>query len=219
AINEIRLTKRRHERILASTHRTLSWAFTWLFIFEAFVTLLDHQGKYNDVVAFLERASSFLFRKENSESWPETKSPNLQPGIQFYFGIAIILAATFLRHRCYQTLGRHFTFEVAILKDHQLVTSGPYGVIRHPGYAASLLSSFGIFTVLSSRGSWVRESGILETLLGQLAAVGYMALWAAVSVSLLLRLPKEERVLKKEFGKQWVDWKSRVPWKIVPGVY
>ncbi|THU76389.1 hypothetical protein K435DRAFT_704945, partial [Dendrothele bispora CBS 962.96] len=116
-------------------------------------------------------------------------------------------------------LGRQFTAEIAILKDHQLVTEGPYSVVRHPEYAASFLMSFGILTVLSSPGSWVRESGVLSTLPGEVVAVSLLVFWSMTLLCLAIRIPREDRVLKKEFGKQWVEWKARVSCKLVPKLY
>ncbi|THU96272.1 hypothetical protein K435DRAFT_966037 [Dendrothele bispora CBS 962.96] len=225
AINELRLAKRRHEKILTKgMQQALHWSFVFIFILEAVVTMLSHQDKYIAVSPSIHYISSIFTPKtqvshDSSEEGVGTTHLDLQPGLQFFLGITIMFLATFLRYRCYQTLGRHFTFEAAILKDHQLITSGPYSVIRHPGFSASLLLSLGIFIVLSSNGSWTRESEALRTSFGQLIAIGYGVVWVAVFGSLGARLPKEERMLKKEFGKQWVDWKNRVPWKLVPGVY
>ena len=41
---------------------------------------------------------------------------------------------------------RNFTFELAILKDHALVPTGPYAWVRHPSYAGALLSAIGVTT-------------------------------------------------------------------------
>ncbi|KAF9644887.1 hypothetical protein BDM02DRAFT_829359, partial [Thelephora ganbajun] len=41
-----------------------------------------------------------------------------------------------LRLFSFRTLGRHFTYQLAILPSHKLVTTGPYAYIRHPSYVA-----------------------------------------------------------------------------------
>lgn len=46
------------------------------------------------------------------------------------------------------TLGRFFTERVAICRDHQVVTSGPYRFVRHPGYAGTLLTVLGLALTL-----------------------------------------------------------------------
>jgi protein-S-isoprenylcysteine O-methyltransferase Ste14 len=41
----------------------------------------------------------------------------------------------------------------------------------------------------------------------------------AITGSLLNRMPKEDEVMHKEFGKQWEKWAKDVPYKLVPYVY
>ena len=36
--------------------------------------------------------------------------------------------------RCFQRLGPYFTFVQCIHKDHRLIMTGPYAVVRHPGH-------------------------------------------------------------------------------------
>ena len=43
-----------------------------------------------------------------------------------------------------------FTFEMSIRKDHMLITSGPYGVVRHPGYTGFLLVVIGMLLLHAS---------------------------------------------------------------------
>ncbi|KAF5356562.1 hypothetical protein D9758_008258 [Tetrapyrgos nigripes] len=226
AVNEVKLTKRRSEKFLVSTGRGFRWPFTLLLVLELLVALLDHQGNYN---AVFRSIVAKMFFSSKLRGIPDTDdnididipitSPHLEPSLQFFFGVALILSAITLRYHCYQTLGRHYTLEVAILKDHQLVTSGPYGVVRHPGYASSVLLTLGVFAAISAKGSWVRESGVLETYVGQMVGIIYLVFCCATVTSLMWRVPKEEKVLRKEFGKQWVEWKNRVPWKVIPGIY
>jgi len=69
------------------------------------------------------------------------------------------------RLRCYAALGERFTFE---LKSHQgrklpLVTSGPYGLVRHPGYLAGTLVFFGC--VLSATLNTSNTTDVNENLL------------------------------------------------------
>ena len=52
-----------------------------------------------------------------------------------------------IRYKCYRALGTMFTFEMSIRKDHMLVTSGPYSIVRHPGYTGIFLVVIGIFLV------------------------------------------------------------------------
>jgi protein-S-isoprenylcysteine O-methyltransferase Ste14 len=49
-------------------------------------------------------------------------------------------------------LGQYFTFTVDVSPDQQVVTAGPYRVLRHPGYAGGLLAMIGIGVLYSN---WV----------------------------------------------------------------
>ncbi len=55
------------------------------------------------------------------------------------FGLGI-----FVRGYAIHYLGRYFTTNVSIAKDHRLIDAGPYRVIRHPSYAGALLICLGL---------------------------------------------------------------------------
>jgi len=59
-------------------------------------------------------------------------------------GLALAWAGFALRLSAKRTLGRFFVGAVVIQEQHRVVDTGPYAVIRHPGYAGSMLSLFGI---------------------------------------------------------------------------
>lgn len=48
----------------------------------------------------------------------------------FLVGTGLVIAGGVFRWYCYRTLGAMFTFEMTIEEGHELVTSGPYGVVR-----------------------------------------------------------------------------------------
>lgn len=155
----------------------------------------------------------------------------------------VFLAGTFLtglggfiRYQCYRELGRLFTFEMAIRKDHRLITSGPYSIVRHPAYTGVLLTVVGIVcwhagSVRSNagstkipfsvhfQGSWVRECGPLKTKIGQGAISLYVALMSLITTGLMSRMSAEDEALGKTFGNEWTEWKRRVPYRLVPWLY
>ncbi len=69
-----------------------------------------------------------------------------------------------------------FTFELARNKDHRLVTTGPYAIVRHPSYTGILFAMWGFVICLTGRNSWLRESGFMETTAGIL----FVRLWPSV---------------------------------------
>ncbi len=56
----------------------------------------------------------------------------------------LVILAALIRRECYRTLGHMFTFKVVLQRDHRLVTTGPYSVVRHPGYAAFITLVCGV---------------------------------------------------------------------------
>ncbi|KAF9255900.1 hypothetical protein L218DRAFT_1008018 [Marasmius fiardii PR-910] len=133
-------------------------------------------------------------------------------------GNTLTLLGTLLRVSCYRTLGPFFTFELRIQEQHRLVTSGPYSVVRHPSYTGLIMTVIGAFANHAS-GSWVVNCGLLETPVGKCLATVWITIAFAVTASLLLRVPREDVMLKETFGEQWADWAREVPYSLIPGLY
>ena len=57
----------------------------------------------------------------------------------FAVGITLFLAGFGMRRWSEMTLGRYFTFTVMISADQPVIASGPYRLVRHPGYTAALV--------------------------------------------------------------------------------
>jgi protein-S-isoprenylcysteine O-methyltransferase Ste14 len=95
-------------------------------------------------------------------------------------------------------LGRRFSGLVAIQPGHTLVTSGIYGVIRHPSYLGLLVSSLG----------W-----------GLAFRSGVGVLLAALMIPpLLARIRAEERLLRAQFGEEYDAYRARTS-RMIPGLY
>ena len=83
-------------------------------------------------------------------------------------------------------------------RQHTVVATGIYGVIRHPMYAGNVLVNVGL-------GLW----------LGSYAA----ALFAAIPLTLLIgRIVLEERFLRRELPV-YDAYAARVPYRLLPGVW
>jgi protein-S-isoprenylcysteine O-methyltransferase Ste14 len=95
-------------------------------------------------------------------------------------------------------LGRQYSAEVTIQKDHRLITAGPYRTIRHPRYLGILFLALG--TALLFR-SWI----------GLLLAV-------VLPLALVQRIHDEEALMHREFGAEWEEYSQR-SWRLIPCVY
>ncbi|PCH35158.1 hypothetical protein WOLCODRAFT_166081 [Wolfiporia cocos MD-104 SS10] len=137
----------------------------------------------------------------------------------FLLGWLAAILSGYFRVQCFRALGRLFTYEITIRDSHQLITHGPYSVVRHPAYTSLMLGFIGIAVSHGCHGSWFRECGFADTLTGKLVGYGYLLSMVYGIVSMTLRTPQEDQLLRKEFGDQWVNWARRVPYKLVPYVY
>jgi len=98
-------------------------------------------------------------------------------------------------------VNRFFSSVIRIQTDRgqHVVTTGPYAVVRHPGYTAGILI---IVASGPALGSW-------------LAA----ALVVIFSLPFLLhRAITEDRILQAELAG-YSDYAARVPWRLVPGIW
>ncbi|KAI0767697.1 ICMT-domain-containing protein [Fomes fomentarius] len=137
----------------------------------------------------------------------------------FILGFLLMGIGAAIRKTCYDTLGRFFTFQLAIFKDHKLVTTGPYAVVRHPSYTAFLMANTGLLLLEFGPGSYVWESGVLQTAWKAVLCGVWAVIVLSFHLSVLRRIPKEDRVLKKEFGQEWEAWARNTPYKLIPYVY
>ncbi len=110
------------------------------------------------------------------------------------FGIGFIIR----RVAIYQ-LGKMFTLNVVITREHILKIDGLYKIVRHPGYLGYLLMIAGISVSFNSLLS------VLITLIPAFIALNY-------------RINVEEAALEEEFDKQYKDYKKSVK-RLVPWVY
>ena len=95
-------------------------------------------------------------------------------------------------------LGHRFSGLVAIQPGHTLVTTGIYGVIRHPSYLGLLVNSLGWALAFRS------GVGVLLT--------------ALMVVPLVARIHAEEALLRSQFGGEYEAYSARTS-RLIPGLY
>lgn len=105
-------------------------------------------------------------------------------------GVAAMLTALWLFWRSHVDLGRNWSRTLEIRQEHQLVTHGVYGSIRHPMYAAIWLFSFA-------------QGLLLENWLAGWAA------FVAFGVMYFVRVPREERMMRERFGTAYRGYQQR----------
>jgi protein-S-isoprenylcysteine O-methyltransferase Ste14 len=115
-----------------------------------------------------------------------------------WVGVVLFVAGGALRLWPVFVLGPRFSGLVAIQPGHTLVTSGVYGVIRHPSYLGLLVNALG----------WG---------LAFRAGVG-MLLTVLMIPPLLARIRAEERLLRTQFGDEYGAYCARTS-RLIPGLY
>lgn len=113
--------------------------------------------------------------------------------------ILIAVGSVWLLTTAVRTLGKEWSITARVVEGHKLATTGPYAYVRHPIYA-----------------------GMLGMLLATGLAVSY---WVAIPIALVvffigtvIRVRREEKLLREAFGEQFENYSRRVP-AIVPGLY
>ena len=134
-------------------------------------------------------------------------------------GYLLVVAGSLIRLSCYRNLGNLFTWDLAIKKEHKLVTSGPYSVVRHPSYTGSAMIGIGAVLYYFGKGSWFVSYGGLSMFWGRAFAVGWSALGLFVPVLLCSRVNVEDEVLRKQFGAEWETYARSTPYKLIPFAY
>jgi protein-S-isoprenylcysteine O-methyltransferase Ste14 len=134
-------------------------------------------------------------------------------------GIIFIAFGTLLAMQCHRVMKHLFTLELSIRIDHNLITTGPYNHVRHPGYASLLAVYIGMFCWFGARGSWLRESGILDTMGGCVFFGALATTMVGLLIALFRRMRVEDEALREVFGYEWVEWAERVPYSLIPYVY
>ena len=137
----------------------------------------------------------------------------------FVAGFTLATSGALLRWWCYQILGPDYTFVLTIRKNHALKTTGPYTIVRHPGYAAGILYGLSSSLCHFGEGSWWQESGMSETTSGRVVGLAFLVWSCTLFGSALRRIQIEDDVLKHVFGEQWEAWAKKTPYAVLPYVY
>ncbi|KNZ77959.1 Protein-S-isoprenylcysteine O-methyltransferase B [Termitomyces sp. J132] len=132
------------------------------------------------------------------------------------FGSIMIIGGSLLRVRCFQIMGKFFTLEFAVFDDHQLATTGPYSIVRHPSYSGAVVMYAGLVLWHAFPGSYLMESGILDAVLGKVVVSTLVLQSSTIIVALFLRSRDEDDAMHKKFGKTWEEWAKKVPYAVIP---
>ena len=108
----------------------------------------------------------------------------------FWIGAAITAAGLSFCFWARRHLGHNWSSEVTLKENHELITSGPYALVRHPIYTGLL---FALIGSALARGEWRGVLGV---------ALIFAALW--------FKLRLEERWMREQFGPAYEAYSRKV---------
>lgn len=110
--------------------------------------------------------------------------------VSFFTGAAVAVAGLLFALWAREQLGRNWSRSVTVKQDHELITSGPYAVVRHPIYTGILTGFFG--------------SALAQGQIRSLIA------FLLVSFVLYAKLRLEEQWMRSHFGDTYEAYAHRV---------
>ncbi len=135
------------------------------------------------VVPFADRRGIGVIFEGQALRWPGLVLAGLGFALIFWSGFA---------------LGKFYSADVTVQKNHRLITTGLYHHLRHPRYLGGILFAIG-FSVLFR--SWIGLAG--------------SALFVGV---ILFRIKDEETLMRNEFGQEWEAY-CQQSWRLMPYLY
>ena len=108
----------------------------------------------------------------------------------FWLGVAVTAGGLAFAVWARRTIGRNWSAIVTVKEDHELVTRGPYALVRHPIYTGLLLGFLGWAIAVD------RWRGPLAVLI--------------VFLALLRKYRLEERWMRERFGVAYDAYRARV---------
>ena len=106
-----------------------------------------------------------------------------------YIGLAVYLVFSWIQVWSFKTLGDNYSQDIMIKKNHELITKGPFKIIRHPQYLCQILL----------------DLGATAATLGYI--VGFLTL---VEIPIyIMRASMEDKLLAKYFSEKFSEYKKK----------
>jgi protein-S-isoprenylcysteine O-methyltransferase Ste14 len=106
-----------------------------------------------------------------------------------YIGLAVYLVFSWIQVWSFKTLGDNYSQNIMIKKNHELITKGPFKIIRHPQYLCQILLNI---------GATAATFGYI---------VGFLTL---IEIPIyIMRASMEDKLLAKYFADKFSDYKKK----------
>ena len=128
---------------------------------------------------------------------PLTFSPEtgLNPSVTLSAGIILLIINFIIKYLCTKSIG----FMPALREKENLVTTGIYSSMRNPLYSSNCMMIIGCAL-------------IFDSIYGLLFAIIYSLFFCHI-------IFYEEKNLLKQYGREFDEYMTKVPWRLLPKVY
>ncbi|KAG8715657.1 hypothetical protein FRC08_010292 [Ceratobasidium sp. 394] len=132
-------------------------------------------------------------------SLPVLDSHELYVGLRLAGCVGALLEAAVARD-LYKHLGSQWA-AIGVRERPKVVKTGPYGIVRHPGYALTMLQELLFIPMF---WNWIFAPAFVVT------ALGFAA-----------KMPIEEKVIEddKDIGDAYKQYKKEVPYRVLPYIW
>ncbi|HEY6435109.1 MAG TPA: isoprenylcysteine carboxylmethyltransferase family protein [Ignavibacteriaceae bacterium] len=106
-----------------------------------------------------------------------------------YIGLVVYIVFSWIQVWSFKSLGDNYSQDIMIKKKHELVTKGPFKIIRHPQYVCQIILDLGATA----------------------ATLGYaVGLLAIIEIPIyIMRASVEDKLLAKYFAEKFSDYKKK----------
>jgi protein-S-isoprenylcysteine O-methyltransferase Ste14 len=106
-----------------------------------------------------------------------------------YAGLIVYLVFSWIQVWSFKSLGDNYSQDIMIKKNHELVTNGPFKIIRHPQYLCQIVLDLGV------------TAATFSYLVG---------IFALIEIPIyIMRASLEDKLLGKYFSEKFSDYKKK----------
>ena len=106
-----------------------------------------------------------------------------------YVGLAVYLVFSWIQVWSFKSLGDNYSQDIMVKKNHELVTNGPFKIIRHPQYLCQIVLDLGA------------TAATFSYLVG---------IFALIEIPIyIMRASLEDKLLAKYFSEKFSDYKKK----------
>jgi protein-S-isoprenylcysteine O-methyltransferase Ste14 len=117
----------------------------------------------------------------------------------FTIGMSLFVIGLIIRIHSILTLRQFFTYSVAKVENHEIIETGLYKFIRHPGYLGQIIIFLGISISISN---WL----------------SILAMMLPITFAFLYRIKVEERFMLEQMGENYLNYQKQTK-KLIPLIY